>query len=419
MERITDRKLFYGYFIVASCFLIQAIGIGTHVSYGVFFSSLISEFGWSRATLSGASSVVFFLMGFLGIFVGRFNDRVGPKSIMGITGFFFGMGYILMSWIGTVWQLYLVYGLIIGIGMSSIDVIALSTTARWFTRKRGIMTGIVKVGTGFGQLTIPFIASILIAGYGWRNAYLIIGGASLLLLISISRLLRKDPSSTGPSQDNCPEKIARTAREMREGLSLRNMLRNREFWTICGASLACVYCFISIIVHIVPHANDIMRSASRSAGVLSLIGGVSMAGRITMGFLIDRMGTKKTMILCFAILTAVLLWLQIAREPWMLYLFAIFYGVAHGGFYTVISPIVADLFGIRAHGFLFGIVAFSGNVGGSIGPLITGYIFDITGGYMIAFWICALMSAIGLALIISLRQGLSHAAGIKNLSSRR
>lgn len=103
----------------------------------------------------------------------------------------------------------------------------------------------------------------------------------------------------------------------------------------------------------------------------------------------------------------------------MLYLFAIFYGVAHGGFYTVISPIVADLFGIRAHGFLFGIVAFSGNVGGSIGPLITGYIFDITGGYMIAFWICALMSAIGLALIISLRQGLSHAAGIKNLSSRR
>ena len=186
-----DRKPYYGYVIAACCFLIQAIGIGALVSYGVFFSSLISEFGWSRATLSGASSVVFFLMGFLGILVGRFNDRVGPKSMMGITGFFFGLGYILMSRIGAVWHLYLVYGFIIGIGMSSIDIIALSTTARWFTRKRGRMTGIVKVGTGFGQLTVPLIASILITGYGWRNTYLIIGGASLLLLISISRLLRK------------------------------------------------------------------------------------------------------------------------------------------------------------------------------------------------------------------------------------
>ena len=151
MDEAKKRKFFYGYVIAAACFGIQAIGIGTYIAFGIFFNPLISEFGWSRATISGASSVAFILMGLLGILVGRLNDRIGPRKMMTVTGVFFGLGYFLMSRLGAVWQLYLFYGIIIGIGMSSIDVIPLSTTARWFVRKRGIMTGIVKVGTGAGQ----------------------------------------------------------------------------------------------------------------------------------------------------------------------------------------------------------------------------------------------------------------------------
>jgi len=394
----------YGYVIVAACFGIQAIGVGTYVSYGVFFNSIASEFGWSRAAISGASSIAFFLMGLFGIFAGRLNDKIGPRDIMAVTGFLFGLGHLLMSRLGAIWQLYLFYGIIIGIGLSSVDVIALSTTARWFIRKRGIMTGIVKIGTGAGQFIMPLVASLLITSYGWRTSYIIIGAGVLLSLVAIAQLLRRDPSQISPLPD-CANNISGDKPGLAgEGLSLGETVHTRQFWTICAVNLAIVFCFMTIIVHIVPHAQDIRISATKAAIVLSTIGGVSMAGRFISGIAIDRIGSKRAMVLCFILLIAGLLWLQIAKELWMLYVFAVIYGIAHGGYFTIMSPIVAEFFGLNAHGVLFGIVAFSGTIGGAIGPILAGYIFDVTAGYGLAFWLCTLMSASGLLLLLSLKQ---------------
>jgi MFS family permease len=395
MNNIKEHKYFYGYVIAAACFGIQAIGVGTYVSYGVFFNPLISEFGWSRAAISGASSIAFFIMGLLGIFVGRLNDKIGPRNVMAVTGFLFGLGHLLMSRLGAVWQLYLFYSVVIGIGLSSVDVIALSTTARWFVSKRGIMTGIVKIGTGAGQFIIPLVASMLITRYGWRTSYNIIGAAVLISLVAISQLLRRDPGQIDLLQDYEEETSGDNQGLAGRGFSLNETLRTRQFWIICSINLAIVFCFLIIILHIVPHAHDIGASATRAATVLSTIGGVSMAGRFIIGIAIDRVGSKRAMILCIILLIAGLLWLQMAKDLWMLYLFAVIYGIAHGGYFTTMSPIVAEFFGIRAHGVLFGIVAFSGTVGGAIGPILAGRIFDVTGGYV--------MSAIGLLLLLLLK----------------
>jgi len=404
MDKLNKNNYSYGYVIVGACFGIQAIGVGTYVSYGVFFNSLASEFGWSRAAISGASSIAFFLMGLFGIFVGRLNDKIGPRNIMAVTGFLFGLGHLLMSRLGTIWQLYLFYGIIIGIGLSSVDVIALSTTARWFVKKRGTMTGIVKIGTGAGQFIMPLVASMLITSYGWRNSYIIIGAGVLLLLVAIAQLLKRDPSQISPLP-NCENNVSGHKSGLAgEGLSLGETVHTRQFWTICAVNLSIVFCFMTIIVHIVPHAQDIKVSATKAAIVLSTIGGVSMAGRFITGIAIDRIGSKKAMILCFILLIAGLLWLQMAKELWMLYVFAVIYGIAHGGYFTTMSPIVAEFFGLNAHGVLFGIVAFSGTIGGAIGPILAGYIFDITAGYGLAFWLCTLMSASGLLLLLSLQQ---------------
>ena len=130
-------------------------------------------------------------------------------------------------------------------------------------------------------------------------------------------------------------------------------------------------------------------SPMKAAGVVSTIGGVSMLGRLLTGFLIDRIGTRKSMATCFVLLIAAFLWLQVAREAWMLYLFAAVYGVAHGSFFTLISPTVARLFGISSHGVLLGIVLFSGNFGGAVGPVVAGYIFDLTSSYHVVFLLLA------------------------------
>jgi MFS family permease len=148
---------------------------------------------------------------------------------------------------------------------------------------------------------------------------------------------------------------------------------------------------------------DIGISSIKAAGVLSTIGGVSMLGRFVTGIAIDRFGNKKAMIICFFILIACFLWLQVANEMWMLYLFAAAYGITHGGFFTVISPIVAEIFGIGSHGILFGVVVFSGSVGAAIGPFVAGNIFDITSSYQLVFSVLAGISISGLILTFFLK----------------
>ncbi len=395
---------FYGYTIAAFCFCIQAIGIGTYITFGIFFKPLLADFNWSRATLSGAQSLATLIGGLLGVLVGRLNDRFGPRVVMTVTGFFFGLGFLLMSGLNSVWQLYLFYGVVVGVGMSSIDVIALTTTARWFVRRRGMMTGIVKAGTGAGQLIMPLVASILIAGSGWRISYIVIGATVMVLLISIGQLLQRDPARMGLLPDGNREIQAARSNLAETGFYLHEALRMRQFWTICFANLATMFCLLIIMVHIVPHATDLGISSTTAAGILATIGGISMAGRLVIGIAIDRIGNKHSMIICFILLISTLLWIQLVRELWMLYLFAVVYGFAHGGLFTVISPIVAEYFGVRSHGILFGVVAFVGTVGGAIGPILAGYIFDITGSYNLAFWTCTAVGAIGLGLILSLKQ---------------
>jgi len=395
--------LFYGYLIVATCACIQAIGVGSYVTFGVFFKSLLGEFGWSRATLSGAHSLTFLIAGVLGILVGRLTDRFGPRILMTVAGFFCGFALLLMSRINAPWQLYLFYSLLFGIGLSAVDVIALSTTARWFVRRRGVMTGIVKMGTGSGQLAMPLVASVLIAGFGWRTAYVFMGGMAMLLLILVAQLLRRDPARMGLAPDGGirPEMSGSDSSHM--GASLGEALKNRQFWTIFFANLAACFSLMSVMLHIVPHATDIGIQATAAAGVLSTIGGVSMAGRFVIGNAIDRIGNRASMIFCFVMLIMVLLWLQMADNLWMLYLFAAVYGFIHGGFFTVISPIVAEYFGLRSHGLLFGMAVFAGTVGGFIGPVFAGYVFDVTASYRLAFRVCIVAALIGLGLITSLK----------------
>jgi len=400
-----DRKpkIFYGYIIVLVGCCIQVVAWGVWSTFGVFFNPLLIEFGWSRATISGAASLCILMFGFFTIIAGRLGDKVGPRIVMVGCGVLLGLGYLLMSQVNAVWQLYLFYGAIVGIGLSGMDVLLLSTVARWFVKKRGMMSGILKVGGGAGMLIMPLVANWLISGYNWRFSYIILGSIVMSVVIPAALFLRRDPAQKGLLPYGANEADASSLNSAEEGFSLQEAMHIRQFWILCAICGLFLFCAQTILVHIAPHAIDLDITAATAASILATIGGISMVGRFVMGSVGDRVGNKLAITICVIILVVALFWLQSARELWMLYLFAAIYGFAHGGFFTLLSPMVAELFGLSSHGIIFGTVFFSGTVGGAIGPPLAGRIFDVTGSYQLAFLICAVVSGIALTLALLLR----------------
>ena len=155
----SDRR----YLIVFGACLTQFTVIGLLLSYGLFFKTFEAEFGWSRTLLSSGSSLAFLVMGGLAAFGGKLSDRYGPRLILAFTGTMCGLGFVFLSYMSHAWQLLIGFGIFVGMGISTHDVVTLSTIAHWFEKRRGIMTGIVKVGTAAGQFTIPPIAAFLLS----------------------------------------------------------------------------------------------------------------------------------------------------------------------------------------------------------------------------------------------------------------
>lgn len=398
--------------IVAAAFTIQAVVIGGLFAYGVFFTALESELGWSRTVLSAASSTAFVVMGLFAVVSGRLTDRLGPRRVMTVSGLLYGLGYALMALLESPWQLFLFYGLFIGLGLSTHDVVTLSTVARWFPRRRGIMTAVVKVGTACGQMSVPVLATALIALFGWRGACLALGLGSALALVLLAQALRSDPSSAASSTIATAGGAAATPpapAPPEHSQSLAEALRTRALWTLCATQFLFFPALMTIPVHLAAHGMDSGLSATAAATLLSMIGASSIVGRLLVGLTTDRFGGRRAMAACFALLLAALLWLQVAHAAWMLFAFTAVYGIAHGGFFTVVSPTVAEYFGVRAHGAIFGVVLFCGTLGGALGPTLAGWLFDQTGSYALAFGLLAGGAGLGLALALSLpRPGLQR-----------
>ncbi len=398
-------RLFYGYVLLALAFLINMVLGGTLYTFSVFFEPLESDFGWTRAATSGAFSLYMFLHGFLYIITGKLNDRFGSRIVMSGCGLFTGLGYLLMSLTSSIWHIYLFYGVIIAIGMSGSYVPLTSTVTRWFAsfKTRGLMVGISVAGIGVGTMIIPPVANWLISSYGWSTSYVVIGITVLLLIMPAAQFLKHAPvlgQQLSPDLDGI--KIEGPVSEAR-GLTLQQALLTRQFWLLCVAYFGFGFFLQATMVHIVLHAIDLEISASTAANIFIAIGGLSVVGKIIMGNFSDRIGNRLVMAGGFTLVAVAMAWILIAKEAWMLFLFASVFGFSYGGLVSVQSPMVADLFGIKSHGVILGVVVFIVTIGASIGPVVAGAIFDTIDNYYPAFIVCGIFAVVGVILSLLLR----------------
>jgi MFS family permease len=402
-NRGKQPRFFYGYSIAAVSFIILMVVWGGQYSFGVFFKPLLNEFGWTRAATSGAYSLSMVLIGVFGIFSGRLSDRFGPRLVVTVCGLLIGIGYLLMSQISDIWQVYLFYGVLMSAGIAGTWVPLLSTVARWFVRRRGLASGIAASGIGVGTATMPLLANQLISSYSWRTSYIIIGLIVLVVTTVMAQFLRREPGQMGLLPYGADSVSADSQNLGIKGFSLQEAIRGRHFWIMFVAFLLGGLGVHSAMVHIVPHATDIGFSASAAAAILSAVGIVSIGSKIGMGSIIDKIGSRRVMIVVFIVMSLSYLWLLSADDLWKLYLFAVAFGVAYGGFSAAQSPIIAELFGLRVHGTIFGLAMFAANTGGAVGSLVAGRIFDISSSYHWAFLLCTILGVVGLALSVLLK----------------
>ena len=395
--------MFYGYIVVALAFIIMSVMYITRSAFGVFFKPMIAELDWTRAAISGAVSLSLIVQGSLAIVMGGLNDRLGPRLVLTLCNLLLVAGLMLMSQIYTLWHIYVFYGLMIGVGMSGCLVPLLSTVARWFVKWRNIMSGIVVAGIGVGSLIAPPIANYLITVYNWRLAYIILGVAILVIGTVSIQFVRRDPSKVGQEPYNPGNPARHELKREVAALSLGETMHTVRFWITAGIFFCLGFSMFSITVHLVPHVTDLNISPAVAAAILATFGGVSIIGNVAAGPIADKIGNRYVCLISFLIMAASLILLIWITEIWLFYLFAILFGFFTGTCVTTESPLVAELFGLRSHGAILGFISFSFTVGAAVGPLLMGYIFDVTSSYQLAFLSGAIVSLAGMVLSIVLR----------------
>ena len=395
-------RFFYGYVVLGAALAIWIFAWGTNQAFGVLFKPAIEDLGWTRAQLSGAFSLGSIVMALMGAVTGRLSDRFGPRLIITAFGAFLGIGYLVMSSVSAVWQAYVAWGILVGIGASVVGPALMSTLSRWFHKRRGLAIGIVSTGAGIGGMIFSPVSAWLALTYSWRFAWVILGIISLLIMVSSGLLLKRSPAEAGQLPDGAatiklPETKTIQSNSPVQGISLSQALLTRQFWLLC-AILLCFGLNRGIMVHIAPHVNDIGYSLTSAANVMAVNAAVSIIGRLVMGQVADMIGGRRAFIISFTLMPIAFLVIGMGRELWTLYLFAVLYGFAWGGLAVLRFSTAGELFGVGSLGAIMGIVEFFATGGSGITPIIAGHLFDINGNYDLTFLIFGIVGLIGFVL---------------------
>jgi OFA family oxalate/formate antiporter-like MFS transporter len=402
-HKITKSHIFYGYIIITAAFFIIFAAYGVRFSYGVFFKPMAEELGYDSATTSAAFSISMLLEGVFSLVMGGMADRFGPRKVLMASSILVGAGYCLMPLVHSFWQLYLFYGVILGVGMGGMFVPIISMTARWFTARRSLMTGIVSSGAGIGILVIPPSAAIIIERYGWRSTFLAMGIAIVVIVLLAAQFLKADPAKAGAVPYGEARQLKSISPSLSSGFSFREALKTSNFWVVFITVFWYGFYSSAINVHIVPDAINSGMAPTMAANILSTSGALIVIGRLVLGSTADRTGNKRIFIFGFILSIIALLWIILMHSHWVFFILAVVLGFAQGGLGTSQSPLIASLFGLKSHGLIFGCIGLGYTIGASLGPYLTGYIFDLTGSYEMAFIICLGTSILALVCAFFIR----------------
>jgi MFS family permease len=367
--------------VVWATFVCLAVIFGVSYSFAAFFENFAKEFAAQRADVSwifGLCGLVYFVLGAGG---GMLADRWGPRMVCMTGMVFIAMGLFLTSLAQSLATVYLSYGLLVGLGIAFVYTPSIACVQPWFNKRRGLASGIASAGVGAGTLVLPVVVSYLLIEVNWREALQMMSAGVLLIGLTAGFLLKRAPNLSGNTSGQLP------------GLTLSATLKTPSFkWLYMGTLLGAPVMFVPF-AHISAAARDAGVPDAQAVGLVGLIGIGSLVGRFAIGWLADRMGRIKTLMLMQGLMgLSYLVWAG-AQDPWMFAVFALWFGLSYGSIVSLLPAICMDLFGGRAVSAIIGTLYTGAALGNLLGPVLAGQVFDMTQSYALVIWITLGISA--------------------------
>ena len=368
--------------VVWATFVCLAVIFGVSYSFAAFFENFAKEFAAQRADVSwifGLCGLVYFVLGAGG---GMLADRWGPRMVCMTGMVFIAMGLFLTSLAQSLATVYLSYGLLVGLGIAFVYTPSIACVQPWFNKRRGLASGIASAGVGAGTLILPVVVSYLLIEVNWREALQMMSAGVLLIGLTAGFLLKRAPNLSGNTSGQLP------------GLTLSATLKTPSFkWLYMGTLLGAPVMFVPF-AHISAAARDAGVPDAQAVGLVGLIGIGSLVGRFAIGWLADRMGRIKTLMLMQGLMgLSYLVWAG-AQDPWMFAVFALWFGLSYGSIVSLLPAICMDLFGGRAVSAIIGTLYTGAALGNLLGPVLAGQVFDMTQSYALVIWITLGISAL-------------------------
>lgn len=403
--------IFFGWWVVfVSAALIFLTGGTFFYGFSVLFNPIVNEFGWSRVSVSFAFSLRSEVGGIAAPVVGFLVDRVGPRRLMVFGVVAVAVGFILLSRVESLWGFYGSV-VVIAIGMSaSVGPVGMVAVAHWFRRRRGRALAVMAMGAGSSGVMVVILAG-LVSAFGWRDALLIIAVVQLVVCVPLALSVRNRPEDLGllpdgDVDDGPPqEEVAAPGLAELEGTTVRQALRSSAFWRMALAVGLGNLGAVAIIVHQVPFfTGSVGLSQGTAAASVTAMLMVSIGGRFGFGYMSDLVDKRFVMAAAYALLALAVLLFATVYEPWQILLALPLFGLGWGGIIPTRPSLQAEVFGLRAFGAIQGLVFTVGTIGGLIGPVFAGFMYDQTESYRLSFVILAAFGFLAAPLILTLRR---------------
>jgi sugar phosphate permease len=405
-------KVFYGWWIVLGCtaILFVSSGIGFY-GHGVILDPLRERYGWSKGVISSAVTLYFFTAGVMGMLMGRFIDRYGPKPVLILGSATMGIGFLLLSRVTQLWQFYAVYFLM-AVGWSGTSLIPVGTLiANWFIRKRGLAMSLTMTGLSLGGMILVPLAAYLVFHWGLRVTLPLLGSVYCLVVIPTAIwVIKQRPSNVGqfpdglppaPTSGGKPGSRTRYASQWRVW-TRAEALRTGAFWAIVTAFMLALSGQIAFLVHQVSFLSQTLGPKGAALAV-SVTAGASIVGRLILGSIADRSDKRFLAMVCFLVQAGAVLSMAYFRSVGILYLGTLAFGLTMGGIVMLQPLLIGECFGLVSFGTITGLAGLFSVSGAAFGPVIAGLIYDATRDYRIAFTIFAAASLLAMVAVLFAR----------------